>query len=406
MIMSTIKRIMGMKDKGGYVMSKAKKNAKGAGTIRKRSDGLWEARYTVGRDPGTGKQIQKSVYGKTQAEVRKKLQVACIAIDEGIYTDPVKFTLADWLDAWIADYTSNLKPLTMKSYKGHIENHIKPAMGAIRLSALNTHQIQRFYNKLVKGDENTQGISPKTLKNLHGVLHKALKQAVEMGYLKFNPSDACRIPRIEKPEIKPLEDNDIAVFINAIKEHKYETLYLVDLFTGMRQGEILGLTWDCIDFECGTITIYRQLQKIDGEYKFVSLKNDKPRCIAPAHSVMQMLQEHKRKQNELRLRAGEIWENSNLVFTNETGRHLAHVTVSTCFKRIVKSIGLSEVRFHDLRHSYAVAALQSGDDIKTVQENLGHHSASFTLDVYGHVSEKMRRESSERMERFIKNISE
>lgn len=382
------------------------KNAKGAGSIRKRSDGRWEARYTAGRDPGTGKQIQKSVYGKTQAEVRKKLQKSCVAIDEGIYIDPVKFTVGDWLDVWLSDYTPNLKPLTLKSYEGHIKNHIKPAIGAIKLSALNTHQIQTFYNRLIKGNGDTRGISPKTLKNLHGVLHKALKQAVEMGYIKFNPSDACRIPRIEKPDIKPLEDTEITQLLKAIDGHKYETLFLVDLFTGMRQGEILGLTWDCVDFQKGTITIYRQLQKIKGEYRFVSLKNDKRRCITPAQSIMRLLQDHKRIQNEWRLKAGEAWERSGLVFTNELGRHLAHCTVYNNFKRVAKSIGLKKARFHDLRHSYAVAALQSGDDIKTVQENLGHHSASFTLDVYGHVSERMRRESAERMERFIKGVSE
>lgn len=385
---------------------KKAKNAKGAGSIRKRTDGRWEARYTAGRDPGTGKQIQKSVYGKTQAEVRKKLQIACVAIDDGVYSDPVKFTLADWLKIWLSDYTPNLKPLTLKSYKGYVENHIKPAIGAIKLSSLNTHQIQKFYNKLVKGNENTAAISPKTLKNLHGVLHKALKQAVEIGYLKFNPSSACRLPRIEKPVIKPLEDTDIAVFMQAISGHKYETLYIVDLFTGMRQGEILGLTWDCVDFSNGTITIYRQLQKIEGEYKFTSLKNDKRRSITPAKFIIRLLQNHKKTQNECRLRAGGEWGNSNLVFTNDTGGHLAHFTVYNNFKRIVKSIGLEEARFHDLRHSYAVAALQAGDDIKTVQENLGHHSASFTLDVYGHVSEKMRRDSAERMDQFIRSITE
>lgn len=224
----------------------------------------------------------------------------------------------------LTEYTQNLKPLTKKSYEGHIRNHIKPAMGAIRLSAISTHEIQTLYNRLYKGNDELQGIAPKTLKNLHGVLHKALGQAVEMGYIKFNPSDSCRLPRIEKAEIKPLEDDDITIFLKAIKGHRYETLYLVDLFTGIRQGEILGLTWDCIDFQNGTITIYRQLQKIRGEYKFVSLKNDKRLFITPAYSIMRILQDHKKLQNEWRLKAGVIWENSDLVFTNEIGVHLAH----------------------------------------------------------------------------------
>ena len=382
-------------------MSNMRKSAKGAGTIRKRTDGRWEARYTTGRDPGTGKQVQRSVYGRTQADVRKKLQVACVEVDEGIYFDPVKLSVADWLNVWLLEYTSNLKPLTMKSYEGQIKNHIKPAIGAIKLSALGTQQIQAFYNHLSKRSDVLPCLSPKSIKNIHGVLHKALDQAVKMGYIKFNPSDACCTPRIEKPEIKPLEDEDIAKFLTAINGHRYEALFKVDLFTGMRQGEILGLTWDCVDLRNGTIQIYRQLQKIGGEYKFVPLKNDKRRCITPARSVMQLLQDHKKIQNEWRLKAGDAWQNSDLVFSNEIGGHLVHFTVYNNFKQIVISIGMDETRFHDLRHSYAILSLQSGDDIKTVQENLGHHSASFTLDVYGHVSERMRKESSERMEQFI-----
>ena len=155
------------------MQSKAK-NAKGGGTIRKRPYGRWEARFTLGRDEGTGKQIQRSVYGKTQAEVRKKLQAACVSIDEGTYADPVKYTVGDWLNVWFEDYTSNLKPHTLRSYETKINNHIKPAIGAVKLSALTTHQIQTFYNQLIKGSDKVPALSAKTVKNTHGVLHKAL----------------------------------------------------------------------------------------------------------------------------------------------------------------------------------------------------------------------------------------
>jgi integrase len=385
---------------------KSNRNAQGGGSIRKRKDGTWEARYTIGRDPGTGKQIQKSVYGKTQAEVRKKLQAACISIDEGIYMEPSKMTFGSWLDIWINEYVGDIKPLTLKSYQSHINNHIKPALGAVKLSALCTHEIQKLYNDVYKGSDDKKALSPKTILNLHGVVHKALTQAIEIGYIKFNPADACKLPRIEKPKINPLEDYEITAFLQAIKGHKYERIYLVDIFTGMRQAEIIGLTWDCIDFENGTIYIYQQLQKIKGIYKFGSLKNDKTRTITPAPSVMKVLQEQKKTQTEWHIKAGQAWDNKdNLVFTNEIGGHLAHFTVYKHFKLLVKSIGLSETRFHDLRHTYAVASLQSGDDIKTVQENLGHHTAAFTLNVYGHVSERMKKDSAQRMEGFIKGVS-
>jgi len=385
---------------------KLTRNAQGGGTIRRRSDGRWEARYTLGRDPGTGKQIQKSVYGKTQAEVRKKLQQACVSIDEGTYTEPSKLTLGNWLDIWVTEYTANLKPHSIKSYKTQINKHIKPSLGAIKLNLFNTVETQSFYNRLLKGTEDTRPLSPKTIKNVHGVLHKALEQAVEIGYLRYNVTNACKLPRVEKPEIKPLQEKEIASFLKAIKGHQYENIYVVDLFTGMRQGEILGLTWDCIDFQHGTILIYRQLQKINGNYQFVSLKNDKARRIMPAPAVMKVLQNQRRIQNEWKLKANAVWENSGLVFTNQLGGHLAHFTVYKHFKRIVWDIGIPKARFHDLRHSYAVAALQAGNDVQTVQETLGHHAASFTLDVYGHVSERMMKNSSEQMEAYIKSIQQ
>ncbi len=388
--------------KGGISMAKKEtRNAKGAGMIRQRSDGSWEARYTAGRDPGTGKQIQKSVYGKTQKEVRKKLTEKLSQLDGGIYTEPSKITVSAWLDVWLAEYTGNIKERTHILYKGHINTHFKPALGAVKLSALTAPHIQKFYNNL----QRENGLSPKTIKNLHGILHKALQQAVEVGYLRFNPSDACKLPRAEKADIKPLEEQQIADFMKVVQGHALEALYIVDLFTGMRQGEIMGMTWDCVDFKNGTLHIYRQLQLIKGRYEFVTLKNDRPRKITPAPYVMKVLANRRKKQLEARLRAGELWEDSNLVFTNETGRHLARQTVYKQFKNLVAEIGMPSARFHDLRHSYAVAALQSGDNVKTVQQNLGHHTAAFTLDVYGHVTESMRKESADRMEAFINGVS-
>lgn len=171
---------------------------------------------------------------------------------------------------------------------------------------------------------------------------------------------------------------------------------------------MLGLRWDCVNFESGILTISTQILRDHnkgGGYFTAPLKNDKMRTITPAPSIMAKLQNHKQKQEEMRQHAGDAWENSGLVFTNALGQHLKHVTIYKNYKRIVSSIGIPNARFHDPRHSYAVASIQAGDDIKTIQENLGHHSAAFTLDTYAHVTDKMKRSSAQRMEQYIQNNS-
>lgn len=385
---------------------KATRGAQGNGSIRQRSNGMWEGRYTAGRDPRTGKQIQRSVYGKTQKEVAQKLRQVTFEIEEGTYSEPSRMTTGQWLDMWIEEYVNNVKEMTLNLYKSNINVRIKPGIGHFRLSELTTTHIQRFYNGLMKGDKP---LTAKTVKNIHGVLHRALEQAVRLGFIKANPSDNVSLPRVQRAEIKPMADDDIALFLNALHGEPLEYLLITDLFTGMRRGEILGLTWDCVDFDRGTITISKQLIHLrdgSGEYRLTSPKNGKTRVIAPAQSIMDILQKQKSLQDSMRREAAGAWSNpEDFVFTNELGHHLYHSNVYRNFKRIVASIGMPETRFHDLRHSYAIAALQSGDDIKTLQENLGHHTAAFTLNVYGHVSDKMRQESARRMDLYFKNKS-
>ena len=389
----------------------ARKAAAGSGTIRKktitrngRKYEYWEARYTAGYDPGTGKQIQRSITGKTQKEVSQKLKAATAAIDAKTYTAPSKMTVGQWLEIWTAEYLGGVKPLTVSSYKTAVKIHITPGLGAIKLEALDAHTVQGFYNSL----RNQKQLSPKTIKNIHGVLHKALEKAVANKYIPFNPADSCELPRMEKKEIQPLDDDQISAFLKAIKGHKYESLFTIALFTGMRESEALGLTWDCIDLTKGTILINKQLQVVKGshgEYALAPTKNSKGRTLTVAPFVVSVLKRVKHRQLENRLRYGECWTDSGFVFTDDLGAHLKHVTVYKAFKRIVTDMGYPDTRFHDLRHSYAVASIRSGDDIKTVQENLGHATASFTLDVYGHVTEQMKQESAARMEQFIKAVN-
>ena len=394
---------------------RATRAARGAGTIRKKKvtrNGhmytYWEARVTTGYDPGTGRQIQRSFSGKTQKEVREKMQAVAVDLNNGTYREPSKMTLGEWLDIWLRDYLGSVKPMTVVNYSSHVKNHIKPALGNIKLEQLDAPRIQSFYNDLQKPHKNTPGLAAKTVKCVNGVLHKALQQAVDIGYLRFNPTDACKLPRAERKEIKPMDSSEISAFLKAIKGDCFEALFELVLFTGLRRGEVCGLTWDCVDLENGMITINKQLQSIPGSpgaFRLVSSKNGKSRTIALPTSIVKILKQHKMQQNLKRLQVGPLWEDNDFVFTNDSGQHLSPHTVYHHYKRVVEKIGLPQARFHDLRHSYAVAAIRAGDDIKTVQGTLGHATAAFTLDEYAFVTDEMKKVSADRMETYINNVS-
>lgn len=409
--------------------------AAGSGSIRQRPDGRWEGRLSLGADPGTGKQIRKSVYGATQKEVRKRMTEAIAAFDAGNYFEPSKLTLGEWLDIWLSEYMGDKKYSTAKHYKAQVATHIKPALGATALSKISPHIIQKFYNDLLKQgrtipkkDKDGKTIrkdgiavtekaplSAKSVRNVHGILTKALSVAVQMGYIRDNPADRVTLPRVEKKEIHPLTDDQVKAFLAASVGDEYESLLKVILFTGLREAEAMGLTWDCVDFKTGTVTICKQLQKrplADGGFTFAPLKNDKTRVLKPAPFVMGILSKRWKDQAAQRLLAGDLWEGwqdererkTALVFTTATGGNFSPQTVLNHYKKIATKIGIPESRVHDLRHTFAVLSLQNGDDIKTVQGNLGHATAAFTLDVYGHVSERMKEDSAARMEAYINGL--
>ena len=207
-------------------------------------------------------------------------------------------------------------------------------MGAVALQKLKPRQIQSVYNSL-----QSAGLSSKTVRNIHGIIHATMKQAMRLGYIKINPTEVCTLPRWTKKDIKVLDDKAVAAFLAAIEGDRYEAIYFIDLFTGMRQSEILGLTWDMVNFKDGTISISKQLlreRKRQGTYYLDTTKNDKTRIIKPAPVVMAKLKEHKWQQTEWQLKAGPAWSNEwNLVFTDEVGHHLIHLTVYRHYKAIV-----------------------------------------------------------------------
>ncbi len=237
--------------------------AQGAGTIRKKTVTrkgqeytYWEARITVGRDPGTGKQIQRSITGKTQKEVREKLQAAAVEISRGTYQIPNKITVSEWMNEWLNTFCAGkVKPLTLSSYSAIIKNHIVPAIGAIELQAVKGTHIQRLYNSMTRA-----GLSGKTVKNVSAIMHKAFSVALKQGIIAANPCDAAELPKVEHKEIRPLADDEIPLFLSAIDGSPMRNAYALCLFAGLREGEFLGLSWKQVDFKRGRITVGQQLQ--------------------------------------------------------------------------------------------------------------------------------------------------
>ena len=376
-----------------------KYNAKGNGSVRQREDGRWEARCYI-----NGK--RHSFYGDRQTDVLKRMREALKQQDDGVSFEPTRVTMAQWLDIWLEEYVKpSNKPLSYSTYKSRITTHIKPNLGKIKLTAINATQIQAFYNRLYRSDN----LAPKTIKNIHGILHKALQQAVKLRYIGFNPCDSCTLPRVEKHEIKPLSELEIELFLKEISNGEpLRDLFTVAMFTGMREGEICGLSWKDVDFKNGTITVRQQLcrqKEKGGSFYIATTKNSKARTLTVAPFVMDILRNVKKEQMKNHMLVGADWQNEfDVVFTNAMGKHIVPQTANKRFKAVATRIGRADARFHDLRHTYAVTSLQEGDDVKTVQENLGHATASFTLDVYGHVSEKMKKESAMRMQNYYSKI--
>ena len=366
------------------------------GNVRKRCQACWEGSVMIEGQ-------RHYVYGKSSQEVRKKIAALALKVDLGLYADESDMLLRDWLTQWIESYIS-VKDSTLTRYMIDVEQHISPALGNIPLCDLRTTHIQMFYNRMLKN-----GMSAKSLKNLHGVLHEALERAVMINLIPKNTSNACVLPKVKQSEMHPLTGEDVPRFLDAIRNDPFNDIYFVALFTGMRQGEILGLTWDNISFEQQTILVSHQLQRVrkNREYHFSDLKNSKTRYIQPAPEVMAVFQQIKDEQIAIRNTPGTSWHNDmNLVFVDKNGRNLSCMTLYHHFKAIAARIGKPEMRFHDLRHTYATLSLQTGANIKTVSSQLGHATTAFTLDRYGHTTDPMRQDAARRMSAYIQSIAD
>lgn len=373
----------------------AKKRANGEGSIRKRKDGRWEGRYTAGHDPITGKQVFKSVLGKTQAEVKEKLKKALVESGKIDFTKSGKYTVGTWMDEWFENVAKiKVRPSSHQTYKGYIDNHIKPNIGDIPLEKLTTMDLQKLYRKLltrgrverIEAENQPSGLSAKTVRNINQVISSAMDLAVAQKIIITNPTNACELPKVEHREMQTIPEEQLQAFLAEARATGVYEMYYIELATGLRRGELLGLKWQDIDWKNGIIKVKRQIARVDGKIVEAPLKTKNSyRTVTISPQAIEVLREQKRKTND------------QYVFPSLNGGPISPDSVNNMLKRVLERAGIPKVRFHDLRHTFATIALQNGVDIKTVSGMLGHFSAGFTLDTYAHVTTSAQKEAAQTM---------
>ncbi|MCH1662140.1 site-specific integrase [Enterococcus faecium] len=365
--------------------------------------------YTNGEDindDGSRKKVEK-VGGDTRPEAEAALRKVLSDIDEtGQYFLGTDTRVKQYLDFWMEEYVKlNLKYNTYENYRFTIKNHINGYLGKKKLTDLSPALLQNFINAEFK-----KGYSKKTMTITHSVLKNALNMAVyPWGLIKQNPMLYVKIP---KYEARPTTKKDLKIISLEDFDHMLEitpeghTFYIplnIGFYTGMRVGEVCGLTWDDVDFSNGTITVEKQMVKNDGAWVYGTPKTSSSnRTIFIGQTLLAILKKHKKQQLENRMKYGKLYIDSNAVCTKEDGELVTPSVVKWNTRRISNALSLS-FNFHSLRHTHATLLLENGAKMKEISERLGHSRISITMDTYSHVTDKMRNETVDIMENLRKN---
>ena len=379
-------------------MAKKKQRGNGAGTVyaRKNKDGKVTS-YLGPYFAPDGK--RRYVSAKTKTACREKLRRIMSEADQGFVFDAGNQTVGGYMVRWLEDFAkADLAPRTYHNYKLQIREHIVPAFGTMKLSKLDTPNIQALYSAKLR-----DGLKPSSVRYIHAVLHRALSKAVELRLIARNPAASADPPKVRHEEITPLSMDQTRVFLDAARRQKYEALYVLSLTCGLRIGESLGLKWSDIDLEAGTLRVNRQLQRIrgGGGLVFSEPKNASRRTIDLPQRALEALRTHRQHQLEEKSRVSS-YEDTDLVFATGKGTPLdAQNIVNRHFKPLLRRAGLPDIRWHDLRHTCATLLLERGVHPKLVQHLLGHASITMTLDRYSHWIPSMGRHAADGMDEAL-----
>ncbi|MBN1370440.1 MAG: tyrosine-type recombinase/integrase [Anaerolineaceae bacterium] len=369
----------------------ARRRSNNEGSIYQRKDGRWVAQLSV-----DGKRLSK--YFKTQRDARAWVKEMQTKINEGLTYLGMNVTLEEYLKEWLLTTKMTLRPKTFIQYTQIVNQHILPALGSRKLQDIRPDMIQTCYNHWI-----AQGMSARTVRLNHAVLHKALNHAMKLGMIGRNPTDLATKPRITKTEMKTFDDTQVRTFLLAAQGARLYALFNLALTTGLRQGELLGLKWSDIDWNTRKISIQRQVQRLRGQGVIFSEPKSSAgrRKIAIGKQTVEVLRTHYQQQQIEREFAGDRWVENDLVFPSTLGTPLDSRNLFRIFKEILQQTSLPNIRFHDLRHTAATLLLQQNVHPKVVQERLGHSDISLTLNTYSHVVPGMQEEAADKMDELL-----
>ncbi len=374
---------------------KANRRGNHEGTIYQRADGRWMGMVSL---PGGAR---KSFYGRTADEVRRRLVEALHTQQTGERSQPESMTVGAYLDMWLERIAKpRVRAQTFRGYEVNVRVHLKPALGKLPLDKLGPIHVQDLIDRKLK-----EGMAPKSVRYMHGILRNALNRAIRWNYIERNPAAHVDGPRTEQEEIQPFSRDEAHRFLRAIKGDRLEALYTVALTMGLRQGEALGLRWRDVDLQLGDIRINKQLQRVDHKYELVEPKTTRSRRhLAVPPAILGSLRAHKERQERERSEAGRRWHETDLVFCRPDGFPLSGSVVTHRFQELLDQAGLPKRRFHDLRHSCATLLLAQGVSPRVVMDVLGHSQISLTMNTYAHVLPELRRDAADRMSDLIQEL--
>lgn len=377
----------------------ARRRKSGEGTIRQRGDGRWEGRVVVSYD-GKGLPITRNVTAKSRHECVEKLNALKESLGKTSGKIKSDMPFGEWLDFWYQNYCKpGLRPTTQTTYEERIYKQIIPKLGQTPLDQINAGAIEKFYahlktdGRLIRRELYGNGLSNSVIRSIHAHIRTALAKAADEKLIRTNPAELCSLPPKRSSEIEVLTPEEMQRLLIQAKEEGFYEMFLLDLATGLRRGELLALKWDDINFATGELTVSKQVKFVGGELQIIPPKTKAAnRTIILPLPLIEMLKEYRKTVT------------SKWLFPSPVKSENVPRDPTACRKRLSKILAHAECKhipFHALRHTFATQSLRYGMDVKTLAATIGHTSVETTLNIYSHATEDMQRAAARKLDRTI-----